>query len=87
LEQELRSLGVGNVEAADAVIGDEDGLLRLAAAKHINANKVKSAKPDNYGLTGLLESREENPLKTALLTGIVLALDAPGRSLTKPRAA
>jgi hypothetical protein len=44
LEQEFRSLGVGGVEAADAVIGDEDGLLRLAAAKHINANKVKSAK-------------------------------------------
>jgi hypothetical protein len=85
LEQEFRSLGVGGVEAADAVIGDDDGLLRLAAAKHINANKVKSAKPDN--LTGLFGSLGENPLKTALLTGIVLALDAPGRSLTKPRAA
>jgi hypothetical protein len=48
---------------------------------------VKSAKAENYSLTGLLETREENPLKTALLTGIVLALDEPGRSLTKPRAA
>jgi hypothetical protein len=86
LEREFRSLGVGGVDAADAVIGDDDGLLRLAVAKHINANKIKSAKPDNYVLTGLLESREENPLKTALLTGIVLALD-PGRTLTKPRAA
>jgi hypothetical protein len=79
LEQEFRALGVGGVEAVDAVIGDEDGLLRLAVAKHINAHKVKSAKPDHRGLTGLLESREENPLKSALLTGIVLALD-PGRS-------
>jgi hypothetical protein len=80
LEREYRSLFVGNVEAADAVIGDDEGLLRLAAAKHINANKVKSAKLGN--LNGLLETRE-HLVATALLVGIVLALD-PGRSLSEP---
>ena len=83
MAQEFYSLGhAAGVEVADAIIAEDDGLLRLAAAKHINANKVKIAKPENYGLTGLLETREENPLKTALLTGIVLALD-PGRSLNE----
>ena len=85
LAQEFYSLGhAAGVEAADAIITEDDGLLRLSAAKHINADKVKIAKPENLG--GLLETREENPVKTALLTGIILARE-PGRSLMKPRAA
>jgi hypothetical protein len=86
LEQEFRSLGIGNVEAADAVISEDDGLLRLAVAKHVIANKVKVVRRVNSQLTSLLEMREENPLTTSLMVGIVLALD-PGRTLTESRAA
>ena len=87
MAQEFYSLGhAEGVEVADGIIAEDDGLLRLSAAKWIAADKVKIAKPENYGLTGLLETREENPVKTALLVGITLAFE-PGRSLTKPRAA
>jgi hypothetical protein len=88
LARELWSLGHGgHVEVADAVLDEDETLLRLSAAKWIEADKVKIAKPDSYAVTSLLEMREKNnPLKTALLVGIALALQ-PGLSLTKPRAA
>jgi hypothetical protein len=87
LARELWGLGHGgHVEAADAVLDEDETLLRLSAAKWIEADKVKIAKRDSYAVTSLLEMREKNPLKTALLVGIALALQ-PGLSLTKPRAA
>lgn len=81
LADELQRLGHPHgVEVADRIIAEDDGLLRLAAAKHINANRIRITKPDSYHLAGLLEAHDENPVKTALLVGIVLAFDE-GRSL------
>jgi hypothetical protein len=63
----LWAIGFGDyVDACDAVIDEDEGVLRLRAARWIEANRVKAVK-DN--LSGLLEMRE-SPLATALLVGI-----------------
>jgi hypothetical protein len=87
LADEVRRLGY-NAEVIDDLAAGGDGLLALAAAVHIGAGRVKItgealAKAEYHPLGGILDAtaHDDDPLRTAALVGIAIALDT-GRSLT-----
>jgi hypothetical protein len=91
LAAELARLGA-RAEVIDGLAAEDDQLLAVAAAVHISAGRVKIAsdalaKAAFHPLGGLLgaKAHDDDPLRTAALIGIALALDS-GRS-TQVRAA
>jgi hypothetical protein len=73
----------------DSIAAEDDALLALAAAVHIGAGRVKItadalSKAKRHPLGGILDAAagdEDDPLRTAALIGVAVALDE-GRSLT-----
>ena len=57
------ALAMRRVLSADGIVaGTTTGFASFQLAKWIAADKVKIAKPENYGLTDLLETRESDPV-------------------------
>jgi hypothetical protein len=80
-------------EVCDALIEEGDAALALAAAVHVTSGRVKLtsaalARAESHPLS-ILDARspdEPDPLRTAALVGIALALDV-GRTLKRKSAA
>jgi hypothetical protein len=92
LASELRRLGYHIADEIDALAAEDDEVLALSAATHIGSGRVKItaqalASAEHHPLGGILDAttHDDDPLRTAALIGVALALDE-GRSL-KARAA
>jgi hypothetical protein len=87
LAAEARRLGYPS-RVIDHIAGEDDALLAVAGAVHISAGRVKItaevlSKAERHPLGGILDGTgggDDDPLRTAALIGVAVALDE-GRSL------
>jgi hypothetical protein len=82
LAEELQRLG-HNAVVIDSLVAEEQAMLAVSAAVHVGAGRVKMtaaalARAEHHPLGGILHAaadEEEDPLRSAALIGIAIALD------------